>query len=214
MSHVGRLTLRPFILPSPDRRGRVSFTARTLLELQNTLKEQFPEYAIECARCRELVTRGAACAAPADNAADEEGNSCSTKVHLMCEKQLPGYTRGRATCPGCKKPWVSTHFGAVDIGDEDGSLGENGEEDEAQEAASASRGGSDTHGRRTRRRPVSGVASDHAANKRKRTSSRIAESEEEEGEETEESDGAADADSREDADSADDDDDGREEEED
>lgn len=84
------------------RSGRLSLSSRTLLELQSWLKEQYPEYAIECSSCRDLVTRGSGCSATAN---------CPGRVHHACEKRLPGIRQHTAKCPECKQPWEPAPIG-------------------------------------------------------------------------------------------------------
>ncbi|CAO1616637.1 unnamed protein product [Parajaminaea phylloscopi] len=187
---LARLCRHNWLRKSP--RGQVSLTSRALLELRSLLKADYPDYAIECAQCHNLVTRGAGCNQTLETE-DEGRHLCEARVHYLCQQQLPGFRQDRATCPACKSAWQpiaigdndeeevsmrdasEAHSQGVPGGDE-----EDGDEDEDDEDADRTQVPTwrplDTRTRATSARATSSGARNPSAAKRRRTSGRIAQS--------------------------------------
>ncbi|KAI0724080.1 Nse1 non-SMC component of SMC5-6 complex-domain-containing protein [Fomitopsis betulina] len=75
-----------------SRRGRYSFSLRSLLELLPYLKSTYPNNLLECTICMEVVTRGISCYT----------NNCHTNLHAHCFEK---YRRRSQNCPTCQANW-------------------------------------------------------------------------------------------------------------
>ncbi|KAI8917198.1 Nse1 non-SMC component of SMC5-6 complex-domain-containing protein [Powellomyces hirtus] len=78
-----------------DRNGLISMSLRTVLELQNYLKEEYGDRIHECTLCMEIVT------------SDYERCSvanCQTRLHVHCSNSyFP--RQAQKNCPSCQSPW-------------------------------------------------------------------------------------------------------------
>ncbi|KAI0780812.1 Nse1 non-SMC component of SMC5-6 complex-domain-containing protein [Trametes elegans] len=77
-----------------SRAGRFSLSTRTILELQQYLRNAYEGEILECTICLELVTRGIGCFTP----------QCKTRLHTHC---FSNYKRRHGQCPSCKQNWTS-----------------------------------------------------------------------------------------------------------
>jgi len=77
-----------------DKNGKISLSVRALLELEQYLKECYPDFVKSCGICDKICLLGETC------------NSCGLKLHLTCASNLFSRQKDRK-CPGtdCRSPW-------------------------------------------------------------------------------------------------------------
>ncbi|XP_041358755.1 non-structural maintenance of chromosomes element 1 homolog [Gigantopelta aegis] len=75
-------------------RGRVSLATRAILELEQYIKDVYPDTAKMCNLCKKLCLKGQGC------------EECGTKFHLHCASRF--FRQDEAHCPGegCGVAWV------------------------------------------------------------------------------------------------------------
>ncbi|CAG8487301.1 12089_t:CDS:10 [Ambispora gerdemannii] len=79
--------------------GRYSLTQRTILELQNYLKDQYDESIHECTLCYDIVTKGQRCSV----------EKCSTRLHHHCARRMfQTKPQSERKCPTCSAIWRET----------------------------------------------------------------------------------------------------------
>ncbi|KAF9130043.1 hypothetical protein BGW39_003531 [Mortierella sp. 14UC] len=77
-----------------SKKGALSLSTRTLLELQTFLKEGYEDQLKECTLCLEILTKGQRCNVAA----------CQARLHHHCAKT---YLQNMINphCPTCRSPW-------------------------------------------------------------------------------------------------------------
>ncbi|CAG8471992.1 477_t:CDS:10 [Ambispora leptoticha] len=79
--------------------GRFALTQRTILELQNYLKDQYDEAIHECTLCYDIVTKGQRCSV----------EKCSTRLHHHCARRMfQTKPQSERKCPTCSAIWRET----------------------------------------------------------------------------------------------------------
>jgi len=78
-----------------SRRGRYSLSARSLLEVQTYLKDNYDDCIHECVVCYEYVTKGVGC----------HVKNCSARLHRHCYANYARSAEGRV-CTSCKQDWT------------------------------------------------------------------------------------------------------------
>lgn len=78
-----------------NSRGRFSLSARSLLELQAYLKDNYDDCIHECVVCYEYVTKGVGC----------HVKNCSARLHQHCYATYARSAEGRV-CTSCKQDWT------------------------------------------------------------------------------------------------------------
>ncbi|OCH95004.1 hypothetical protein OBBRIDRAFT_746510 [Obba rivulosa] len=87
---LGSFVTRGWLLKS--KKGRYSLSIRSLMELQDYLKNNYPEEIFECTICSEVITRGIRCYSP----------NCQSRMHHHCYNL---YKAGKHVCPTCGTSW-------------------------------------------------------------------------------------------------------------
>ncbi|PWN53175.1 hypothetical protein IE53DRAFT_384356 [Violaceomyces palustris] len=82
--------------------GRYKFSTRSILELEGYLRNEFPDFVLECYHCKNLVTKGLACAKP----------NCKLRLHLHCQRASIQSDR----CSLCKSSWRPLPVGEESAG--------------------------------------------------------------------------------------------------
>ncbi|KAF9908694.1 hypothetical protein EC991_009622 [Linnemannia zychae] len=77
-----------------SKKGALSLSTRTLLELQTFLKEGYEEQMKECTLCLEILTKGQRCNVAA----------CAARLHHHCAKEY-FQNMNNPICPTCRSPW-------------------------------------------------------------------------------------------------------------
>ncbi|KAG9296433.1 hypothetical protein G9A89_015025 [Geosiphon pyriformis] len=77
--------------------GRYSMSPRTILELQNYLKQEFDDEIKECTLCFDIVTKGQRCIV----------QQCSVRLHQHCAQRYFS-SQSEKVCPTCKANWRET----------------------------------------------------------------------------------------------------------
>ncbi|KAI0079952.1 hypothetical protein K474DRAFT_1682971 [Panus rudis PR-1116 ss-1] len=136
----GEIVLNSFVAKGwllKSKKGRYSLSQRTLLELSQYLKNEYPEAILECTVCMDMVTLGVHCNTP----------NCKGNLHQYCYN---AYKRTKQTCPTCGNEWNPRPVGegaykeGQDKGkrraqrkdSEEGSEEEAGEDEEASQSQS------------------------------------------------------------------------------
>ncbi|XP_005100484.1 non-structural maintenance of chromosomes element 1 homolog isoform X1 [Aplysia californica] len=78
-----------------DKNGKISLSVRSLLELEQYLKEVYADYVKSCGICDKICLLGETC------------SSCGVKLHLQCAKNLFSRQGDDRKCPSydCRAPW-------------------------------------------------------------------------------------------------------------
>ncbi|CAI2175630.1 539_t:CDS:2 [Funneliformis geosporum] len=87
-----------------SREGKYSLSQRSILELQQYLKEEFEDHLLECTLCYDIVTKGQRCRVA----------QCKTRFHYHCVRRYFD-SRNDKVCPACKIAWDSSNV----VGDSD-----------------------------------------------------------------------------------------------
>ncbi|CAO3634795.1 unnamed protein product [Cunninghamella echinulata] len=83
--------------------GKYVMSIRTILELNQYLREQYEEFIKECTLCSEVITMGERCSY----------QTCEVRLHYHCAEQLFVANKHSLTCPTCSSQWSrSNRFGA------------------------------------------------------------------------------------------------------
>ncbi|KAF9299486.1 hypothetical protein BGZ88_006526 [Linnemannia elongata] len=77
-----------------SKKGALSLSTRTLLELQSFLKEAYEDQIQECTLCMEIITKGQRCNVAA----------CAARLHQHCAMKYFG-NMNNPVCPSCRSPW-------------------------------------------------------------------------------------------------------------
>ncbi|CAG8599545.1 4239_t:CDS:2 [Funneliformis mosseae] len=81
-----------------SREGKYSLSQRSILELQQYLKEEFEDHLLECTLCYDIVTKGQRCRVA----------QCKTRFHNHCVLRYFD-SRNDYVCPACKIAWDSSN---------------------------------------------------------------------------------------------------------
>jgi len=80
-----------------DKNGKICLSVRCLLELEQYLKEVYPDFVKTCGICDKICILGETC------------NNCGMKLHLHCANNLFKRQGTDKKCPNgeCRAPWGS-----------------------------------------------------------------------------------------------------------
>jgi hypothetical protein len=78
-----------------ESRGYYSLAPRTVLELEQYLKSEFPDNILTCSVCMQIVTKGERC-------------TCGSALHHHCKRRLE---HTNLVCPACATPWTTLVVG-------------------------------------------------------------------------------------------------------